>query len=581
MALDNRALASRLDELAMLLELHGENAFRVRAFSGAARQVKGLQEPVAERLAAGTLRDVKGIGPAIAEVLAELVASGDCALHRDLLARTPGGLLELLDLPGLGPRKVRAIHEGLGIQSLGELEYACLENRLVTLEGFGPKTQDKILAAIAFHKRHRGLLLAGDLRPPAERLQHWLSEVVGVLAVLPAGSFARRLEVVERVDFVVVGMAAEGLAEALKRLSAWESGDSGDSVLTGRFEGVCPVRLVTVAAADAGWTQLTETGSPAFLEALEASVPPDHPVGRRFRGEAAPVFATEAEVFAALGLAVVPPELREDGAIVARAREGRLPDLVTPEDLAGVFHVHTTDSDGSASVEAMARAALARGWSYLGISDHSEAATYARGLDRERLALQRAEIARVQRLLPEIRLFHGIEADILPDGSLDYDDETLLGFDFVVASIHQRAGLDREAMTARLVRAASHPCVTMLGHLTGRLLLAREPYAFDLEPVLEAAAANGVAIELNANPHRLDLDWRDVPAARARGLAIAINPDAHSIPGLDDTRFGIDMARKAGLSAPEILNSRSAAEMEGTLEARRLRARQALLPAGS
>ena len=581
MGLDNRALAGHLEQLATLLELHGENAFRVRAFSGAARQIKGLEEAVQDRLAAGTLREVKGIGPAIAEVLSELVASGDCALHRELMARTPAGLLELMELPGLGPRKVRVIHEGLGIQSLGELEYACLENRLLTLEGFGPKTQDKILAAIAFHKRHRGLMLAGDLRAPAERLQHALAGLPGVKAVLPAGALARRLEVLERADLVVVGADLDALAPELVRIPGWEAGEAVEGSLTGRYDGACPVRLVPATVEDAGWVQLMETGSTAFLDALEAMAPAAGAVASRFQGGGEPAFATEAEVFAALGLPHVPPERREDGDIVSLARQGELPPMITLKDLTGVFHVHTTDSDGAASIEAMARAALARGWTYLGISDHSEAAAYAHGLDRERLALQRAEIDRVQRLLPQIRLFHGIEADILMDGSLDYDDETLLGFDFVVASIHQRGGLDREAMTARLVRATSHPCVTMIGHLTGRLLLAREPYAFDLEAVFDAAAANGVAIELNANPHRLDLDWRDVPAARARGLAIAINPDAHSIPGLDDTAFGIDMARKAGLAPAEVFNTRSASEMHDYLEARRLRARQALHPTGS
>jgi DNA polymerase (family 10) len=581
MGLDNRALADRLEAIATLLELHGENMFRVRAFSGAARQVKSLEEPVAERLRAGTLRDVKGIGPAIEEVLLDLVTTGDSALHREFLAKTSHGLFELLELPGLGPRKVRAIHDGLGVASLGELEYACLENRLLTLEGFGPKTQDKILAAIAFHKRHRGLVLAGDVHGPAGRLQACLATLPDVENVLTAGAYRRRMEVLEHVEFVLSGPKMDGLSASLTSVPGWETSDIDDGIVSGRFEGGCPVRIVLVPSEDAGWVQLIKTGAPDFLQALANRAPAGSPVASRFAGAVTPTYASESEVFEALGLPEIPPELRESGGIVDRAAQDALPQLVEVGDLDGVFHVHTTDSDGSASVEAMARAALARGWRYLGISDHSEAASYAHGLDRERLSAQRAEIARVQALVPEIRIFHGIEADILIDGSLDYDDETLLGFDFVVASVHSRFGLDRDAMTARLVKAVSHPCVTILGHLSGRLLLAREPYAFDLEAVFEAAAANGVVIELNANPHRLELDWRDIPAARAHGIEIAINPDAHSVPGLDDTGFGVAVARKAGVVKREVFNARSVESMAAYLEARRNRSRQALQPVGT
>lgn len=557
--MDKKAVARILEEIGTFLELKGENPFKIKAFTGAARAIETLDGDLAAMAAAGELTSVKGLGPATREVVMQLLATGRSEVHDELKASFPEGLLDMLDIPGLGPRKIKAIHEGLGIQSIGELEYACLENRLATLSGFGAKTQEKILHGIELRKAFRGRHLYADALPIAEAILARLAGHPDVIRLELAGAMRRCLETVQDLELVASSEHPERVLEAFATLSdASEGRDRKDSTLTMRLDSGLRATLRVVSDACFPVSMLLATGSTSHVEALRERARERGLAltesGLQDGASAIPCVDEEA-VYRALGLEFVPPELREDTEAIALAEQHALPALVRLEDLQGVFHVHTTYSDGAASLERMAQEAQALGYRYLGISDHSEAASYAHGLTRDRILEQHAEIDALNQRLGSLRILKGIEADILADGSLDYDAETLERFDFVIASIHSRFGMDEAAMTERLVRALRHPRVTMLGHMTGRLLLAREPYALDLERVFAAAAESGVIIELNANPHRLDIDWRHLRLALDRGVRISINPDAHSVDGLRDVRFGVGIARKGGATAEAVFNT--------------------------
>lgn len=557
--MDRAGVIAALEEMALLLELADANVFKVRAFQNGARALEGLGVPIDDALADGTLKATKGIGAGLLADIRALVETGHLAALDQLRQATPPGLIEMFEIPGLGPKKVKAIHAGLGIASVGELEYAVLENRLVDLPGFGAKTQEKIGKAIEAWKRNRGKRLLSDVLPVAEDLVAALAGTPGVLASALAGGLRRRAETARDVDLVIATDDAQAARAALAALPGVEA--AGDLL---KLAGALPLDVAFVEPAAFGAALLVGTGDQAWVAGAIARA------GERglrldatglWRGAERLPTPDEAAVFTALGLPPTPPELREAGAPAVPSVA-----LVASEDLQGAFHVHTTYSDGTASVRDMALAARALGWRYIGISDHSEAAFYAHGLTRARIEEQRREIEALNAELEGITILHGIEADILADGALDYDDETLAGLDFVIGSIHSRFSQDREAMTNRLVTALANPRLTMLGHMSGRLLLSRDPYDFDLEAVLAAAARHGKAIELNANPHRLDIDWRHLARARDLGIAIAINPDAHSPAGLGDVRWGVEMARKGGLTAADVLNTAPLAAVRVRLE---------------
>lgn len=549
--MDRHAVIDLLEHMAILLELNGENPFKIRAYQNGARALEGVEGELEEAVRSGALKQVKGIGAGLFADIKTLVETGQLPAYDALVAKTPPGLIEMLAIPGVGPKKVKAIHEGLGITTIGELEYACLENRLVDLPGFGAKTQAKILQSIETWKKNRGKSLYAEALPVAEALVAAIAALPAVERAEVAGALRRKAEIVEGIELVAESSAPEAAIAAVAGLALVE--EALEATAEARIFKLKSGQLarVTVLPADRyGLGLLLATGSEAFIESLAARAE-----SRGLSWPLAGAWPDEAAVFEALAMPVVPPELREGLGETAQAVRGALPTLVEDRDLQGVFHVHTRYSDGEATVRDMALKARQMGYRYIGISDHSEAAFYAHGLSRDRIAEQQAEIRALNEELEGIRILSGIEADILADGALDYDDETLATFDFVIGSVHSRFGQDRAAMTHRLVTALSHPKLTMLGHMTGRLLLSREPYDFDLEAVLQAAAAHGKIIELNANPHRLDIDWRDLQAARRLGIPIAINPDAHSPEGLDHTRFGVAVARKGGLAAGDVFNA--------------------------
>jgi DNA polymerase (family 10) len=561
--MDKGAIAHALEEMAALLDLKGENSFKVRAFQNAARTVETFPGDLAAAVASGEFARVKGIGPGTLEVVRECLASGRSSALDALHAEVPPGLVAMLRISGMGSAKVRAVHHDLGITSLDALEAAARDGRLAALKGFGEKTAAKILKGVEFLRRTAGLRLVHHGDRLAARLAQTIAALPGVDLLLVAGDLRRRLEVIRDVDLVALTNAAPAsLAEALVRGGAATATLSSDAAgFRVRLEGGATATVACAAPARSGHALAWATGSRSHLDLLERRAAEQgltlDASGLRRSGADVPC-ADEEALYAALGLAWIPPELREGADEVARAAAGTLPRLVERADLRGLLHCHTTYSDGSNSVAELAEACRTLGYAWLGITDHSVAAAYAGGLSAERVAQQHAEIDAWNRASADLRIFKGVEADILADGRLDYGPDLLGRFDFVIGSVHSRFDLDVETMTARVLRALDDPHLTILGHPTGRLLLTRDPYPVDMHRVIARAAERGVAIEINADPQRLDLDWRLCREARDAGVAISIGPDAHSLAGLANVDVGIGIARKGWLRAEDILNTKDA-----------------------
>ena len=550
-----RTAADFVEEYATLLELSGTSPFRVRAYANAVRALETLTSPLDELLAAGTLTEVKGIGDSVAELVAELADTGTAQAYEKLRAATPEGLLDMLRVPGLGPRKIVAIRKALGIETLDALEQACRNGQLAALKGFGTKTQAAILKGVEFIRAHEGHCRVDSAHQSTQSLLAALRPHVQRIDI--AGELRRARETVQQLDFVISTTDAEAATTAFTTHSeiAEVSAPGVARLSSGLQTNLHIVSDDAFPAALHYYTGSEEYRAALCAKATERGLVLDE--RGLWRGDERIECADEAALFAALGLAYIPPELRENQGEVEAAATHTLPELVTAADIRGLLHVHSTYSDGADSLEAMARAVQERGFEYMGIADHSQAAAYAGGLRVEEVQRQWEEIDRLNEALAPFRIFKGIESDILSDGSLDYDDDLLAQFDFVVASVHSQFNLSRDAMTTRIVRAIEHPATTIIGHPTGRLLLDREGYAVDIDSIIEAAARCGVALEINAHPSRLDLDWRHVKKARDHGVQIAVNTDAHSVAGLDHLGYGIGIARKGWLRAADIPNALS------------------------
>lgn len=564
LGVDRNTVARVLDQIASHLELKGENPFRVRAFRYGARTLSGLAGEPADWLAAGTLDEARGIGPAIQGVVRELVAGGRSSLLDELREQVPPGLVDMLNISGLGVAKVRQIHEVLGVDSLPALEAAARDGRLAALPGFGAKTAENVLRGIARLRQATSFRLAHHAREEAELIRDALTRVEGVSSAIVAGEVRRATELVE--EIVVVVVAERPPHEILEALAAVpgvdEFGGLDERRATLRFAGGERARVVVTPSANLGPVLIHATGSDPHVAMLQARARErgfSLDGAALWRGSEFIPAPDEATVYRALGLDLVPPELREGTDEVARAAAG-LPRLVERGDLQGVLHCHTNYSDGNLTVRELALACREAGYRYVGVTDHSGTAAYVGGLSEDEIRRQWREIDETNAALDGIRVLKGIEADILPDGRLGYSEEILTGFDFVIASVHNRFAMSREEMTDRVVAVMDNRFVTILGHLTGRLLLTREPYPLDLDRIFARAAERGVAIEINADPQRLDLDWRSVRAARAAGVPISIGADAHSAAGLANMEMGVRIARKGWLGPADVVNTRPADE---------------------
>ncbi len=581
--MDKAEIAEVLEEIGTLLELTGENPFKVRAYHNGARALTALEDDLGARIKADTLGEVPGLGEALVEKITTLYNTGKLPYYDKLKASVEPGLVEMLGVPGLGPKKIMALHKELGVDSLAKLAEACAAGKVAGLPGFGEKTQENILTGIknreAYGRRH----LWWDAWQAAAPIVEGLKKIKGVERVSHAGSLRRGLETIGDLDFLV---AAEDPDPAMK----WFTTQPGVAEVTGRGGTKASVRLKDGMQADLRVVPLKQfyfalhhfTGSKdhnvkmrsrALARDLSLSewglTKKDDPTAGGPGAKSVITARSEDDIFEKLGLHPIPPELREGLDEIERAEKGPLPRLIEEGDLRGAFHNHTNASDGHATLEEMAAAADELGWEYLGIADHSKSSFQAHGLSEERLLAQVEKIRALNASKKfRVHLFAGTECDILKDGQLDYEDSVLAQLDYVVASVHNRYGQgeDEAAMTKRMVRVLEHPHVTMLGHATGRLLLQREGYAVNIAKIIAAAAANGKMIELNAQPQRLDLDWRYWRQAADKGVMCVINPDAHDTAGLRYVRLGVLIARKGGLAKEQVFNTRPLAAVTKALK---------------
>lgn len=573
--MDNKDVASILDQIAGYLELSGEDPFRVRAYQSAGRAIAAYPGDLREALAGGALAELKGIGPATLDVVGEVLATRRSRMLEDLRDRVPAGLVEMLRIPGLGVAKVRQIHETLRIDTLDELEEAARDGRLAELPRFGPKIAEKVFKGIQFRRQVSEFRLLHHGREEAADLARVLGGLPEVQRVEVAGSVRRAREVIRDLDFVVLPVGPP--AALVERLGAAPSVREfvhrTERGVTLRFASGSVVDVYWAGEDDFGFQLVRATGSAEHLAALEARARglglgwSEHGLAR----DGAPLPApTEEAVYHALDLPLIAAELREGRGEVERAAAGGLPTLVTLDDLRGFLHCHTHYSDGTSSVREWVEACRAAGYEYLGLTDHSEAAAYAGGLAIADIPRQHAEIDDINRQCPDFAVFKGVEADILQDGRLDYAPAVRARFDFIIASVHIRFGMNDRQMTRRVLAAMDDPTMAILGHPTGRLLLSRDPFALDLDAVFAKAAAAGIAIEINADPQRLDLDWRLVGRAVEAGVMISIGADAHGVSGMKNMALGVSMARKAGLTKAHILNTRTAQEFRDHVARRRV-----------
>ncbi len=569
MKLDSHQVAEKLEEMAMLLELSGANPFKIRAFQNGARTLEGLTQDLNQLISEKRLTEIKGIGEGLSKQIESIAKSGTSAELKELRKKFPESLLEILQVPGLGPKKAKVLYEKLGIESLGELEYACQENRLLKLEGFGEKTQEKIIAGIAYLKGNIGKFLYADAIDVAEALAGEMKKWKEVKQLSIAGSLRRCKEIVRDVDLLCSSHEPKKVMDRFVSMKGVKEmiahGDTKSSV---RWENGLQFDLRVVTDMEFPYALHHFTGSKEHNTAMRTRA---KEMGLKmneyglFRGEKLVRCKSEEEIFRALHLSYIPPEMRENQGEIEEAEKREIPTLLNLSDLCGFFHVHSTYSDGRNTLEEMVSAASKLGLKYIGISDHSQTASYAHGLKEADLIRQKKEIDRLQKKFLKLRLFWGIESDILPDGSLDYPDRILKNFDFVIGSVHAKFKMTEEEMTKRCLRAMENPSFTILGHPTGRLLLTREGFQINLTAMIDAAAKHRKIVELNANPHRLDLDWRILGYAKKKGVPVAINPDAHSIEGLSHIRYGVNIARKAGLTPKDVYNALTLSQMEKSL----------------
>lgn len=572
-------IAGIFENIARLLELKGENPFKIRAYGNAVRALETLPEELSVLVGEERLDEIDGIGKAIAEKITELVRTGKLEYYEKLREGFPRDILTLFELQGLGGKKIKILHDQLGVHSITSLERMCKNGKVAALPGFGEKTAGNILKAITQRKKSAGQFLFGDVAALAEELLEALRNHPRVTLVQIAGSYRRRKEIVRDLDFIVSTRKPAEVSEFFVTHPLVESvlahGETKSSVLL--KDGIqCDLRVVTGAEYPFALTYFT--GSKEHNVRLRSRALGFGWSLNEYRFSAAegkkqsqpiPEVHTEADLYKALGLDYIEPELREDRGELDAAEKGGLPALIEWQNLRGTFHNHTTESDGRSTLEQMADAAQDLGLEYLGIADHSKSSFQAHGLDEERLLVQVKRIRDLNRGYKDFRLFAGTECDIRKDGSLDFSDEILAQLDYVVVSVHASFNLSEQEMTDRIIKAISNPHVTILGHLTGRLLLSREPYQVNIPAVIEAAAATGTIIELNANPRRLDMDWRWWPLAREKGVRCAINPDAHSTAGLQDLHFGVGIARKGWLTRKDVVNTLPLAGIESVLKAKR------------
>ena len=551
----NAQIAAHFSLLADLLDIHGENAFKTKTYSTAAFNIERLPKELAE-MSEAEMAAIRGFGDAVRTKVAELLDTGTMTALAEVQEATPQGILEMMRIKGLGPKKIAVIWKELGVETIGELEYACNEHRLAALKGFGAKTEEKILAALQFYQQSQGFHLYAKVEGVAHQMLERLQKLFPEQRFEITGELRRQSEIVSGIDILTTAGLHDMRGTFANVPDAVIEEDDEALMLLVRMPGYPHLRLHTTVPAGFGTALFRTTGSAVFTEAFAEA------------HDGLIAAEDEGAIFEKAGLPFIPPALREDATALAESRAGEDLQLLRPEDIRGIIHSHSTWSDGANTIEEMARGAMALGLEYLVISDHSQAAYYAGGLTPDQIAAQHHEIDALNEKLAPFRIFKSIEADILADGSLDYGPQVLKTFDLVIASVHSNLQMPQERAMERLLAAIRNPYTAILGHMTGRLLLSRPGYPVDHEAIIDACAENDVVIEINANPRRLDMDWRWIRYAIDRGVTLSINPDAHSVAGFGDVRYGVLAAQKGGLRRDQNLSSWGLAELEVWLNGR-------------
>jgi len=549
--MDNAAIADNFALLAKLMDIHGENPFKSKTYAVAAFNIEKLpvflQETPREKLFS-----IKGIGESVGRKVIELLDTGRLEILDEIISKTPTGVIEMLNIKGLGPKKINTIWKEMGIESIGELLYACNENRLTLFKGFGEKTQKNVQESIEFYFQHQGHFLYAQLDEVFTQIDNYLKKIFSPEKVHVTGRYRRQELTIDELEFVILEQN-ETIKPKFQTAQPPELVEETASSLLFKLRNGLKLRLYT------GGNSMPEelfksTGSPEFLEAFRKAYP-----SLKYSSEEN---GNDEAVFRAVALPYILPCLRESAIIIEKAKQDKLPELIQVADIRSIIHSHSNWSDGSNTIEEMATESIKRGYEYLVISDHSQTAFYANGLKEDRIREQQRYIDELNTKLAPFRIFKSIESDILNDGSLDYPDHILKTFDLVIASVHSNLGMPEEKANARLIKAIENPYTTILGHMTGRLLLSRSGYPVDHKKIIDACVNNQVVIELNAHPRRLDIDWKWIEYALEKGVLLSIDPDAHALDGFDDVKYGVLAAQKGGLTKQKNLSSFSLREFE-------------------
>lgn len=555
--MDNYSIADNFSLLSKLMDIHGENSFKAKSFASAAFTIEKLPSQLKDTSREDIFR-IKGIGESTGKSILEMLDTQQFPLLNQYLEKTPAGILEIMKIKGLGPKKIATIWKELEVESMGELLYACNENRLMLLKGFGAKTQESVKQNIEFYLANRHRFLYAEVATIGHNLEKQLQELLAPANVSVTGAFRRHSIIIDEIEFLIAAPAPTITAQ-LSALPGFSYLTDNGQHQVWQLDGKLKIITHSCNPGDFYAQLFATTGSAAFIDKFNAAG------GAAFLSGA----STEEAIFSAAGMDYIPPFLREGHDELSLAREHQLPEVITAADIKGIIHSHSNWSDGESSLEEMALAAKAQGFEYLVISDHSRSAFYANGLSIERIAAQHAEIEALNKKLAPFRIFKSIEADILNDGTLDYPDEILAKFDMVIASVHSNLKMTEEKAMARLLKAIENPYTTILGHMTGRLLLSRSGYPVNHKAIIDACAAHQVVIELNAHPRRLDIDWTWLPYALEKKVLISIDPDAHSIGGFKDIHYGALAAQKGGITKANNLSSYTVDMLDNYLQQRR------------
>ena len=553
--MDNYQIADSFSLLAKLMDIHGENSFKAKSYASAAFAIENLQVQLTE-LPAEKIPGLKGIGTSTAQKIDEILKTGKLKILDELVQKTPPGVLEMLNIKGIGPKKIHTIWKEMEIESVGELLYACKENRLKLYKGFGEKTQQNIIDTIEFYNKNKGSHLYAQVALVAAEIESFIQKIFPGKKIAITGNYKRQQEVIDEFELLVEAGEAE-IEMAMQQVDGFSQKEKQPGYFCYATSIGINVKLYYTDAADFINTLVKTSSSPLFYESLVT------------HSQSLTNITTEESYFERAGLPFIPAPLRED-AQASKINSGMpLPEVIQPGDIRGIIHCHSNWSDGSNSIEDMARAAMDKGLEYLVISDHSKSAFYAQGLSEERIREQHKYVDELNEKLRPFRIFKSIESDILNDGSLDYSNEVLASFDLVIASVHSNLKMNEEKAMSRLLAAIENPYTTILGHMTGRLLLSRPGYPVDHRKIIDACADNHVVIELNAHPNRLDIDWRHIQYALEKNVLISIDPDSHVKEGIDDTKYGVLVAQKAMLTKERNLSSFSLADFEKYITERR------------